>query len=155
MDNLRQAVETAKRILTKEKIGRQLAGQSSLTPFMAIRDGYISKKVTFNMQDILEDKIDRLTSMMNILTTHNDNENKQFKPRICQNKFRGQPRNFYPQNNYDQRNYQIDIGQIAEIEELQAEIEVSMERIMEEDCFMLISIETIIEEIISEIHKII
>ena len=33
-------VETDKRIITKEKIGRQLAGQSSLTPFMNIRDGY-------------------------------------------------------------------------------------------------------------------
>ena len=33
---LGQAVETAKRILTKEKIDRQLAGQSSSTPFMNI-----------------------------------------------------------------------------------------------------------------------
>ena len=31
IDNLRQAVETVKRILTKEKIDRQLAGQSSST----------------------------------------------------------------------------------------------------------------------------
>ena len=29
IEDLRQAVETAKRILTKEKIDRQLAGQSS------------------------------------------------------------------------------------------------------------------------------
>ena len=36
--DLRQAVETAKRILTKEKIDRPLAGQTSLTPFMSIRD---------------------------------------------------------------------------------------------------------------------
>ena len=37
--DLRQAVETAKRILTKEKIDRQLTGQTSSTPFMSIRDG--------------------------------------------------------------------------------------------------------------------
>ena len=35
--NLRQAVETGKRILTKEKIDRQLAGQASSTPFMSVR----------------------------------------------------------------------------------------------------------------------
>ena len=58
IEDLRQAVETAKRILTKEKIDRQLAGQSSSTLFMNIKDGYISKKVTFNMQDSLGDKIE-------------------------------------------------------------------------------------------------
>ena len=34
IEDLILEVETAKRILTKEKIDRQLAGQSSLTPFM-------------------------------------------------------------------------------------------------------------------------
>ena len=34
--DLRQAVETTKRILMKEKIARQLAGQTSLTPFIRI-----------------------------------------------------------------------------------------------------------------------
>ena len=34
--DLQQAIETTKRILTKEKIDRQLAGQSSSTPFMNI-----------------------------------------------------------------------------------------------------------------------
>ena len=34
----------------KEKIARQLEGQSSMTPFMNVRDGYNSKKVvTFDM----------------------------------------------------------------------------------------------------------
>ena len=40
IDNLRQAVETVKRILTKEKIDRQLAGQSSSTQFMSVKDNY-------------------------------------------------------------------------------------------------------------------
>ena len=40
------------RILTKEKIDRQLAGQSTITPFMNIRDGYHNKKaVTFDTKD--------------------------------------------------------------------------------------------------------
>ena len=45
--DLRQAVEMVKRILTKEKIDRQLAGQTSLTPFMSIKEGL--GKVTFDM----------------------------------------------------------------------------------------------------------
>ena len=39
--DLRQAVEMVKRILMKEKIDRQLAGQTSLTPFMSIKDRQI------------------------------------------------------------------------------------------------------------------
>ena len=47
IEDLRQAVETAKTILTKEKIDTQLPGQSSSMPFMSIKDGY----VTFDTQD--------------------------------------------------------------------------------------------------------
>ena len=36
---------------------------------MNIKDGYVSKKVTFDTQDGLEDKVERLTSMRNKLTT--------------------------------------------------------------------------------------
>ena len=43
--DLRQVVETAKRVLTKEK-DRQLVGQSSLTPFMNMKDNS-NKRVTF------------------------------------------------------------------------------------------------------------
>ena len=62
------------RILTKEKIYRQLAGQSSLTPFMSIKDGYVSEKVTFNIQDNLEEKIDKLITMMSKLTAEDDKQ---------------------------------------------------------------------------------
>ena len=49
----------------KEKIYGQLVGQSSSMPFMNVRDGYNSKKVvTFDMQDRLGDKIDKLSFMM-------------------------------------------------------------------------------------------
>ena len=47
IDDFRQAVKTAKRILTKEKIYRQLARQSSSTPLISIKDN-CNKKVTFD-----------------------------------------------------------------------------------------------------------
>ena len=77
MEDLRQAVETAKRILTKEKIDRQLAGPTSSKPFINIKDGYINKKITFDTQAGLEEKIDRLTSMMSKLTTQEYDQTKQ------------------------------------------------------------------------------
>ena len=39
MEDLRQAVETAKRILTKEKLDKQLTGQTSTSSVMNIKDG--------------------------------------------------------------------------------------------------------------------
>ena len=47
IEDFRQVVKTAIRILTKEKIDRQLARQSSSTPFMNVNDNY-NRKVTFN-----------------------------------------------------------------------------------------------------------
>ena len=46
IEDLRQAVETV---------------QASSTTFMNIKDGYISKKGAFYMQESLDDKIDKLT----------------------------------------------------------------------------------------------
>ena len=54
IEDLRQAVETTKRILTKEKIDRQLSGQSSSTPFMSIKGNH-SRRVTFDPREELED----------------------------------------------------------------------------------------------------
>ena len=53
---LRQVVKTAKRILTKENIDRQLAGQSLSTPFMSTKDNYNNKSVTIDTQNRLEEK---------------------------------------------------------------------------------------------------
>ena len=58
------------------------------------------------MQDRLDDKIDKVTSMIGKLTTQGDNQNRWFKPKIYQSKQRGQSRNYYDQNNCDQGNYQ-------------------------------------------------
>ena len=77
--DLRQVVETAKRVLTKEKIDRQLAAQKSLTPFMSIRDN-LNKRVNFNTTDGIEQKLDKLTAMMGKLVTEDEGQSKQFKP---------------------------------------------------------------------------
>ena len=147
-------METAKRILSKEKIERQLAGQSSLTPFMNIKDGYNSRKVTFDTHDNLHDKIDRLTSMISKLTAQDDNQNKQFKPKIYQCKQRGQTRNFYDQNNYNPKITRIDMGLIVEIGEHHIEIEVKMDKTIEEDCIMLIITKMTLDVTILPKHKI-
>ena len=78
-NGLTAAVETVKRILTKKKIDRQLAGQTSLTPFMNIKEGH-SKIVTFDMTESIEQKIDKLTVMMGKLVTEDKGLNRQFKP---------------------------------------------------------------------------
>ena len=74
IDNLRVAVETAKRVLTKEKIDRQMSGQSSTTPFMKVNSehNYSSMKsckkgVTFDAMETIErngDSIDKFTSLV-------------------------------------------------------------------------------------------
>ena len=81
--NLRQVVEKAKRILTKEKIDRQLAGQTSSTLFMSVRDG-INNRVTFNATDDIGQKIDKLMTMMSKLVTEDKEQNKPFKPCVYQ-----------------------------------------------------------------------
>ena len=61
IEDLREAVETAKRFITKEKIDRQLSGQSATAaPFMKVSDNYKSsnkKAVSLNMSET-NDKID-------------------------------------------------------------------------------------------------
>ena len=89
IEDLRQAVETAKRILTKEKLDKQLTGQTSTRPFMNIRDG-TERKVSFNAKDELGDKIDKLTVMMSRLAAKDSYEKGPFKPQIY--KSRGQNR---------------------------------------------------------------
>ena len=74
IEDLRQAVETAKRILTKEKLDKQLTGQASTSPFMSIREG-TSRKVSFDTRDELGDKIDKLTVMIGRLAARDNNKN--------------------------------------------------------------------------------
>ena len=61
-------IETAKRILTKEKLDRQLKRQSSSTPFMSVRDGH-NRKVSFDTKEELGDMIEQLAVMLGKLAT--------------------------------------------------------------------------------------
>ena len=102
IEDLRHAVETAKRILTKEKLDKQLTGQSSTSTFMNIRDG-TERKVSFNARDELGDKIDKLTVVMSTLVAKDNNKKRPFKPQIYKN--RGQNRNYQNRSNRsDSRN---------------------------------------------------
>ena len=98
IEDLRQAVETAKRILTKEKLDKQLMVQNSASPFMNIRDG-TERRVSFSTRDELGDKIDKLTVAMSRLAAKENQEKRPFKPQIC--KSRSQNRSF------NQENFQI------------------------------------------------
>ena len=80
IEDLRQAVETAKIILTKEKLDKQLMGQNSASPFMNIRDG-AERRVSFSARDELGDKIDKMTVAMSRLAAK---ENYQKRPFKCQ-----------------------------------------------------------------------
>ena len=53
---------------------------------MSIKDNYNNTKVTFNTQNGLEENIDRLAVMMSKLAANEEGVNKQFKPKIYQNK---------------------------------------------------------------------
>ena len=95
IDDLRVAVETTQRMLTKEKIDKQLARQTSSTPFRSVRDSQ-SKRVTFSVVDDSEQKIDRLTVMMGKLATEDERHPKPFKPQMYQsNRGRNQSRGNY------------------------------------------------------------
>ena len=91
VNNVRDAIDLAKEILTKEKLDRQLTGQSS-TPFMKTTsyDNHLSqnhhkKGVTFDAMEMLErnsDCIDRLTSLVSDMKMTMDRKQPQYKPKV-------------------------------------------------------------------------
>ena len=91
IEDLRQEAEMAKRILTKEKLDKQLTGHTSTSPFMSVRDG-TDKRGSFNTREELGDKIDKLTVMMSKLAAKDSHKRKPFKPQIY--KSRGQSRSY-------------------------------------------------------------
>ena len=83
-------------------LDKQLAGQTSTSSFMNIRDG-TERKISLNARDELGDKIDKLTIMMGRLAAKDSNEKRPFKPQIYRS------RGSYPQGqnrSYAQRSYQ-------------------------------------------------
>ena len=102
VSNLRDAIDLAKRILTKEKLDRQLTGQSS-TPFMraSSNDNHPvlnsnKRGVTFDAMETLERNsncIDKLMSLVSIMKMTIDKKQSPYKPKIYQGRSRHQNRN--------------------------------------------------------------
>ena len=97
IDNLREAVEMAKRVLAKEQMDKK-AGQSSTSPFMKISQGSsknrdkTEKKVSFSAVEAMErttDSIERLASLMDRIVPKLDRREDQYRPRIYQGRSRG------------------------------------------------------------------
>ena len=82
INNLREAVETAKRFLTKEKIDRQLAGQGS-TPFMKLNKKS-KKAVSFDARDVLErnsENMERMKALMDKMHIKLDQKDVPYNPK--------------------------------------------------------------------------
>ena len=96
IDDLRTAVETAERVLTKEKLDKQKAGQSSTSPFMkASKENAKNnneKDVSFNALETIDrhsDSIDQLASLVSKLDMKLDKQETQYKPKTYQGRNRG------------------------------------------------------------------
>ena len=101
INNLRDTVDATKRVLTKEKLDKQLSGQAGITtPFMKVGDvAHSGKKVSFNVQHPIREQLDNLTSMVYNMSMQKEGNNKPFKPHIYQKRSRGQNRqNFCSRN---------------------------------------------------------
>ena len=82
---MHEAVETAKRFLTKEKIDRQMTGQST-TPFMKLTEKK-RKSVTFDARDMLKkasENMERMTAPMDKMHIKLDQKEVSYKPQIYQ-----------------------------------------------------------------------
>ena len=86
---------------------------------------------------------------MHELTAQGNNQNKKFKPKFI--KAKGEDK----QEIMIKVIIRIDTDQIVEIEECHLEVKLIMDKIIEEDCNMLIIIEMTLGEKILEEHKII
>ena len=110
VNNLRDAIDLAKTVLTKEKLDRQLTGQSS-TPFMRVtsNDNYSvptsnKRGVTFDARETLERNnncIDKVTSLVSDMKMTIDKKQSPYKPKIYQGRSRNQNRNGH---NFSTRN---------------------------------------------------
>ena len=95
INNLRETVETAKHMLTKEQKDGCKSGQAASSPFMKVNLQNSKKKcVTFNTMEKIQrqgDTIDKLTSLMNELSSklERKDNSSQYKPRIHPGRNRG------------------------------------------------------------------
>ena len=91
INNLREAVETAKRVMNKEKLGKQLTGQASnISPFMKLGDDTHS-----GQQRVLKpQELEAISSMMYNVSLQQGKTEKPFKPKVYQRRERGQRQSY-------------------------------------------------------------
>ena len=99
VNNLRDAIDLSKRVLTMEKLDRQLTGQSS-NPFMKatsndnhLPQNHPKKGVMFDVMETLEiniDCIERLTSLVSDMKMTLDRKQPPYKPKIYQGRSQNQ-----------------------------------------------------------------
>ena len=115
INNLREAVDTAKCMLTKEQIDGHKSGKAASSPFIKVNQQNSKKKgVTFDAMETIQkqgDSIDELTSLMNELSSKLDRKDNstQYKPGIHPGRNRGcrQMQNRYSSR---ERSYSRDRG---------------------------------------------
>ena len=108
INNLREAVDATKRVLTKEKLDKHLSGKTVNTiPFMKMRDtSHSGKKVSINAQDSIREKTENLTSMMYKMCIQQEEGKKPFKPQVYPKRGRGQRRQKFGRNRNNDRQRQ-------------------------------------------------
>ena len=100
INNLRDAVDAVKRVLTKEKLDKQLSGQAvTSTPFMKVGDvSCLGQKVSFNAQDSIGKQLQNFTSMVYNMSIQKEEGKKPFKSQVYLKRRRGQRK-----QNFDNR----------------------------------------------------
>ena len=96
INDLRTAVETVKRILTKEKLDKQKIWETSASPFMKAskesKKKSNEKGVSFDALDTIDrhsDSMDKLASLVSKLDMKLDKQETHYKPKIYQGRNRG------------------------------------------------------------------
>ena len=91
INNLREAIDTAKRVMNKEKLDKQLTGQASnISPFMKLGgDTHSGQQKMLNPQDI-----EAISSMMYNMSLQQGKTGKPFKPQVYQKRGRGQRQSY-------------------------------------------------------------
>ena len=89
-------IETAKRVLTKEKLDKQKAGQSSASPFKKASQKNAKKNskkgVSFGALEPIDrhsDSMDKLASLISKLDMKLDKQEAQYRPQVYQARNRG------------------------------------------------------------------
>ena len=85
INNLREAIDTAKRVVNKEKLYKQLTGQASnISPFMKLGDDtHSGQQRMFKPQDL-----EAISSMMYNVSLQQSKTGKPFKPQAYQKRGR-------------------------------------------------------------------